>query len=1169
MRFIEALDKINDSGLKIEDIDYLLCHHFDAVGKYRLDSNAQAMLVKDLALEIRRIREVYKVPEDGGLGLTDDNIREMLSLAIPLDAVETFMRMWMGTIEYEADTVSTSPSDKLNPEDFAGETAIFIRYDSITEEQHLTYRGVLGDQEKEDLLSAHPLTLLAELLDSIQNKSKDFFDKYLSSFLSMSQCYQLFAPAADASSDFKRKLVLARAFMPFLRKVLIRQHIVRTMAANLGADPSIIEALLTDQRLLSDPSLSGEPLIEAFTSAADKGVSVEFFASTDGTGSPLEARTINDTTTLGKPAGAKSARLQGYVEVPVTGKYRFFVSLAKKNSTAELLLSDLPNPLISGKASKDRDEISEFTELKSGIPHRFSLLLRNLKDGNAALLVQGEGQPKDTLARLSLHPQTAFNRVLRAQVLLEKANIIIQSLGLSEREVRYILTHQGDFDGISLRALPIEETDPYQGTSATLFGQILHLLDYARLKRDLAGNSDDLVNLFERARRTYPAAHPPVIDEVRLLKDLCKSLAVITRRDGATIIETANILGFAPRSRLEGSVLKIEYPDFAQERGIGKLWEALQIVERLGLPPSYISRWATPDPDFTIAQDLKNTLKANYEEDAWQSIGQPIFDKLRASQRDALVAYIMHQHAFTSQEQLFEYFLIDPGMEPVVQTSRLRLAISSAQLFIQRCLLNLEPRVHPSAIISSGQWQWMKQYRVWEANRKIFLFPENWLEPEFRDDKTHIFRELEGSLLQGDVSDDLVEKAFHEYLKALEKLARLEIMTMYCEEKYDRDQNIYHVIGRTYNTHKYFYRRFSNNMWTLWEPVNVEIEGDHVLAVMWKKRLHLFWLTFIKKNDPNSMMIRLEIQLNWSEYYQGTWTNRESGEISNPIVKEFCMYSNSHKDVTMDVTIHAYKEYDEKDDEKALYIHIGVPFSDKTFRIVSKNSPPEPRDADPSIQKDLVHIYAEDIGDEGQLTAYRSTGPWPILGNMPEGCKYHLVITSVPPSIESGALMTPFFFQDLKHTFFVKPNIVEKPVQLYNDWYMPIIDKTLPAEAEERLKRVAMRPVVPLKEYDMDLGPDFFDPIAIYEIQDYVDWATNPSIALRFDDEILGEDGRLDLVGQRGTLSGYAMMAAGGSSPGIGESAQFHRYVRVIADGGLNSTSLEGGVLNRSPRGPV
>ena len=60
-----------------------------------------------------------------------------------------------------------------------------------------------------------------------------------------------------------------------------------------------------------------------------------------------------------------------------------------------------------------------------------------------------------------------------------------------------------------------------------------------------------------------------------------------------------------------------------------------------------------------------------------------------------------------------------------------------------------------------------------EANRKIFLWPQNWLEPEFRDDKTHLFEELEGALLQGDVSSDLAEDAFLNYLKKLDELARL------------------------------------------------------------------------------------------------------------------------------------------------------------------------------------------------------------------------------------------------------------------------------------------------------------------------------------------------------------------------------------------------------------
>ena len=43
--------------------------------------------------------------------------------------------------------------------------------------------------------------------------------------------------------------------------------------------------------------------------------------------------------------------------------------------------------------------------------------------------------------------------------------------------------------------------------------------------------------------------------------------------------------------------------------------------------------------------------------------------------------------------------------------------------------------VPPESIPADG-WEWRRAYRLWEANRKVFLFPENWLEPELRDDKT-------------------------------------------------------------------------------------------------------------------------------------------------------------------------------------------------------------------------------------------------------------------------------------------------------------------------------------------------------------------------------------------------------------------------------------------------
>ena len=36
-------------------------------------------------------------------------------------------------------------------------------------------------------------------------------------------------------------------------------------------------------------------------------------------------------------------------------------------------------------------------------------------------------------------------------------------------------------------------------------------------------------------------------------------------------------------------------------------------------------------------------------------------------------------------------------------------------------------------------WTWLKRFRLWEANRKVFLEPESYVEPERRDDKEPAF----------------------------------------------------------------------------------------------------------------------------------------------------------------------------------------------------------------------------------------------------------------------------------------------------------------------------------------------------------------------------------------------------------------------------------------------
>src|SRR5262249_51471003 len=144
-------------------------------------------------------------------------------------------------------------------------------------------------------------------------------------------------------------------------------------------------------------------------------------------------------------------------------------------------------------------------------------------------------------------------------------------------------------------------------------------------------------------------------------------------------------------------------------------------------------RATTNDPDAQIAAGFEESLRARHSASDWRDLIRPVSDSLRSLRRYALIAYILHQlrakpetaHIDTA-DKLFEYFLMDVEMEPCMLTSRVRHALSSTQLFIERCLMNLEPEASLSTE-ASKQWQWMKRYRVWEANRKVFLWPENWL----------------------------------------------------------------------------------------------------------------------------------------------------------------------------------------------------------------------------------------------------------------------------------------------------------------------------------------------------------------------------------------------------------------------------------------------------------
>ena len=239
--------------------------------------------------------------------------------------------------------------------------------------------------------------------------------------------------------------------------------------------------------------------------------------------------------------------------------------------------------------------------------------------------------------------------------------------------------------------------------------------------------------------------------------------------------------------------------DWRDGRALWRLVDAFALIRRTGASAVQVDGWVKADLGATQAEEIRLAAKAKHDETQWPAIARALRDPVRDMQRAALVAHLIAENeAYADAEDLYSDLLIDVQMSSCMLTSRLKQAISSVQLFIQRAFLGLEGGVSLTRD-DRAQWEWMKNYRVWEAARKVFLYPENWTEPELRIAKSPLFERLENALLQGEVTDAAVEKAYMEYLEGLLQVARLEVMGMYHQSEADRGRHGQHPArGRAY-----------------------------------------------------------------------------------------------------------------------------------------------------------------------------------------------------------------------------------------------------------------------------------------------------------------------------------------------------------------------------------
>jgi peptidoglycan hydrolase-like protein with peptidoglycan-binding domain len=584
-----------------------------------------------------------------------------------------------------------------------------------------------------------------------------------------------------------------------------------------------------------------------------------------------------------------------------------------REAAITLMLEALRESLRTSTASDKRGQIAAQVAASFGLANNqaSALLQLNLGGVLADHLADARLTAKNAADQYTTPLTPAnFPRMYESYRLLHKAAMLLQRYAITSRaELEWLIRRAAVYGGLDWNALPVAAAPAQPLWTA-----------WTRLDSWLAFRA----HYPQPEGVSLPAVFELAADATTPLAQITAALAKLTGW------RETDISTLHARWGLQHNATS----DYAKIETMERLARALRYVGRTGAPAATLWEWANRDDDtadrhWRSAQEIRRAVKSKYDATTWLAKVEPIQDVLRERKRTALVNYLV-EHSIRTEapmidvggklfrnprywrdsNDLLSYFLIDVEMSACQPTSRIKQAISSVQMFVQRCFLNLEqPFVEVSrderedsvSLNSWKQWRWMKNYRLWEANRKVFLYPENWIEPELRDDKSPFFRELVSELLQNDLTDEHTERAFVHYLEKVNEVAHLDIAGVYYEvdddNPYDNlppNINRMHVIGRTRaQPAMYYYRRYdlNYNTWSAWEKIDLDITGNHVIPVVYNRRLHLFWLVFTEKpqkvrkqppakasdtpTNPPDPANMLELQLAWSVQRDGGWTTKK------------------------------------------------------------------------------------------------------------------------------------------------------------------------------------------------------------------------------------------------------------------------------------------------------
>ncbi|EHK24835.1 uncharacterized protein TRIVIDRAFT_61595 [Trichoderma virens Gv29-8] len=384
-----------------------------------------------------------------------------------------------------------------------------------------------------------------------------------------------------------------------------------------------------------------------------------------------------------------------------------------------------------------------------------------------------------------------------------------------------------------------------------------------------------------------------------------------------------------------------------------KIGQQFQLMARMGLgedslellftcaePPPFGTKKDSTDRSQRPVTRLVQRLQAALAKRGMKNTLKNAQNVLRENRRKALIQYLLqnddikYNKGVTDADGLFHLFLIDVQMGSSLETTRIKQAISTVQFFVHRCLLGLEEDID-GTLIPQDRWAWMSRYNLWEANRKVFLYPENWADPALRDSKTLLFCALEDDIMKSNLDERSITNIIRTYICSMDDIANLQVQSFYWDKSHDpkiKETGVFHIVSRTRNApYQYYYRQLEYlakgslpaPLWSPWEKLPFDVRahdvdhdgkalahtGSYVVPAFWQNRLIIFLprisVIAVPNDKPSTTVtlssrgsssdseqeikvgggggssdaqLRLEIKMAWSERVDGVWVAQKQSQ---------------------------------------------------------------------------------------------------------------------------------------------------------------------------------------------------------------------------------------------------------------------------------------------------